>query len=118
MATSGASGGSPVVGAKTPTVGKSLPEGPVTPFGPFHLLANPKTQSAEVARSVIESGELWGKTPGKEGNATAQAWRGPIPADAKPGSLEFCGIASTVTEDIRIRVRRASAQLPLGTSMS
>ncbi|MER5619081.1 hypothetical protein [Streptomyces sp. NPDC002215] len=71
------------------TTGKSLPEGPVTLYGPFHRLANPKTQSAEVARSMVESGELWGKAPRQGGNAAAQAWRGPIPADAKPGSLEF-----------------------------
>jgi hypothetical protein len=43
----------------------------------------------ENSRAIIESGELWGVTPRWGGNATAQAHRGPLPKDAKPGSLEF-----------------------------
>ncbi|GAA3063398.1 hypothetical protein [Streptomyces glomeratus] len=73
MATGGASGGSMVVGsgavavgAKALTADKSMPEGPVTLYGPFHRLANPKTQSTEVARSIVESGELWGRARGRE----------------------------------------------------
>ncbi|WP_234330285.1 RHS repeat domain-containing protein [Streptomyces acidiscabies] len=96
MATGGASGGSLTIGggavaagAKMLNVGKNLPEGPVTLYGPFHRLGNDKTQSIEDARSIVESGELWGRAPRQGGNATAQAWRGPIPKDAKSGSLEF-----------------------------
>jgi hypothetical protein len=60
----------------------------VTLYGPFHRLASP-TQTLEHGRVIAESGELWGRTPRWGGNATAQAHRGPIPKDAKPGSLEF-----------------------------
>lgn len=70
------------------TAGKSLPEGPVTLYGPFHRLASP-TQTVENSRTIVESGELWGRTPRWGGNATAQAHVGPIPNEAKPGSLEF-----------------------------
>ncbi|WP_405983410.1 hypothetical protein [Streptomyces sp. NBC_00872] len=38
---------------------------------------------------MVESGELWGRAARQGGNATAQAWRGSIPKDAKPGSVEF-----------------------------
>lgn len=38
---------------------------------------------------MVQSGELWCRAPRQGGNATAQAWRGPIPKDAQPGSLEF-----------------------------
>ncbi|MFE2669216.1 hypothetical protein [Streptomyces mirabilis] len=78
-----------MAGAKALTTGERLLESPVTLYGPFHRLGNPNTQSAEVARSMVQSGELWGRAPRQGGNATAQAWRGPIPKDAKPGSLEF-----------------------------
>ncbi|MFJ5115747.1 hypothetical protein ACIQAD_34420 [Streptomyces sp. NPDC088551] len=95
MATGGASGGSMAVGGATVaagtkvlTAGKSLPDGPVTLYGPFHRLSSP-TQTADDARAIVESGELWGLTPKWGGNATAQAHRGPIPTNAKPGSLEF-----------------------------
>ncbi|WP_244888271.1 RHS repeat domain-containing protein [Streptomyces scopuliridis] len=95
MATGGASGGSLAVGGATVaagtkvlTAGKSLPDGPVTLYGPFHRLSSP-TQTADDARAIVESGELWGVTPRWGGNATAQAHRGPIPTNAKPGSLEF-----------------------------
>ncbi|MGJ5797675.1 RHS repeat domain-containing protein [Streptomyces europaeiscabiei] len=95
MATGGASGGSLAVGGgalaagtKALTAGKSLPEGPVTLYGPFHRLAS-GTQTVENSRAIAESGELWGMTPRWGGNATAQAHRGPIPSNAKPGSMEF-----------------------------
>ncbi|MFJ9210479.1 hypothetical protein [Streptomyces sp. NPDC102264] len=61
---------------------------PVLLYGPFHRLSSP-TQTADDARAIVESGELWGLTPKWGGNATAQAHRGPIPTNAKPGSLEF-----------------------------
>lgn len=95
MVTGGASGGSLTIGgaavgagAKALTAGKSLPKGPVTLYGPFHWLAS-RTQTADNARTIAESGELWGRIPRWGGNATAQADVGPIPKDAKPGSLEF-----------------------------
>ncbi|MFE9904903.1 RHS repeat domain-containing protein [Streptomyces achromogenes] len=95
LATGGASGGSLTVGsaavaagAKALTAGKGLPKEPVTLYGPFHRLASP-TQSLEDGRAIVESGELWGRTPRWGGNATAQAHRGPLPEHAKPGSLEF-----------------------------
>ncbi|MEU3208087.1 RHS repeat-associated core domain-containing protein [Streptomyces cyaneofuscatus] len=96
MATGGASGGSLTLGGgavaaagttKMLTAGKSIPK-PVTLYGPFHRLASP-TQKLEHSRAIVESGELWGRTPRWGGNATAQAHRGPLPDDAKPGSLEF-----------------------------
>ncbi|WP_329265216.1 hypothetical protein OG223_09530 [Streptomyces sp. NBC_01478] len=93
--TGGASGGSLTIGgaavgagAKALTAGKSLPEGPVTLYGPFHRLTS-KSQTTANARSIAESSELWGKIPRWGGNATAQAHVGPIPKGAKPGSLEF-----------------------------
>ncbi|WP_333738946.1 RHS repeat domain-containing protein [Streptomyces sp. IBSBF 2806] len=95
MMTGGASGGSAVVGggaaavgAKALAAGKGLAEGPATLYGPFHRLAS-GTQTVENSRAIVESGELWGVTPRWGGNATAQAHRGPLPKDAKPGSLEF-----------------------------
>ncbi|MFC9956018.1 RHS repeat domain-containing protein [Streptomyces nigra] len=95
-ATGGASGGSLVVGGaglavgtRALTAGKGLPKGPVTLYGPFHRLASPRTQTPADARTILESGELWGRTPRWGGNPTAQAHRGPLPKDAKPGSLEF-----------------------------
>ncbi|WP_393087748.1 RHS repeat-associated core domain-containing protein [Streptomyces sp. LN704] len=95
--TGGASGGSLTIGGAAIGVGarraltaaEDLPKGPVTLYGPFHRLGNEKTQTAEDALKIVESGELWGKAPQQGGNATAQAWRGPIPKNAKPGSLEF-----------------------------
>ncbi len=82
-------GATVTAGTKMLTAGKSLPKGPVTLYGPFHRLGNAKTQPTEVARSMAKSGELWSRAPRQGSNATAQAWRGPSPKDAKPGSLEF-----------------------------
>lgn len=96
VVTGGASGGSmavtgatAAVGVKMLTAGDDLPEVATTLYGPFTRLASAKTQSAEVAQSMVESGQLWGRAPRQGGNATAQAWRGAMPSDAKPGSVEF-----------------------------
>ncbi|MGV4930082.1 RHS repeat-associated core domain-containing protein [Streptomyces sp. BHT-5-2] len=56
--------------------------------GPFHRLASP-TQTRAHTDLVIESGQLWGREPRWGGGATAQAHRGPLPANAPPGSFEF-----------------------------
>ncbi|MFJ6704942.1 MULTISPECIES: hypothetical protein [unclassified Streptomyces] len=96
MASGSASGGSLAVGggalgagAKALTAGKGMSEEPAILFDPFHRLGNERTQSVGTARTIVESSELWGRAPKQGGNATAQAWRGPIPHDAKPGSFEF-----------------------------
>ncbi|MGW4043465.1 hypothetical protein [Streptomyces sp. NPDC004721] len=61
----------------------------MTLYGPFHRLAGRRSQTPAVAQMMVESGELWGRAPKQGGSATAQAWRGPFPRDAKPGSVEF-----------------------------
>ncbi|MET8290089.1 hypothetical protein ABZV80_33460 [Streptomyces sp. NPDC005132] len=95
--TGGASGGSLTIGGAAIGVGarravtaaeEDLPKGPVTLYGPFHRKGSP-TQTAFHRDLIVESGELWGTIPRHGVNPTAQAWRGPIPKDAKTGSLEF-----------------------------
>ncbi len=92
----GASGGSALVGttaasvgAKVLTAGRALSEEPATLYGPFHRLFSEKTQTPEVARNMVESGELWGTYSRFGGEPMAQAHLGPLPKDAKPGSVEF-----------------------------
>jgi hypothetical protein len=56
------------------------------PYGPFHRIRS-RTQSDAVARQIIASGELWGKTPFGGDSPQVEAYLGPLPYD-KPG-IEF-----------------------------
>lgn len=59
--------------------------------GPFHRLSGGSTQTTETLSLVEASGELWGNPSRifwpEEG--IVQAWRGPLPENAPPGSFEF-----------------------------
>ncbi|SER84139.1 RHS repeat-associated core domain-containing protein, partial [Streptomyces qinglanensis] len=61
---------------------------PATLYGPFHRKGSP-TQTADVAQQVVDSGELWGRTPRTAQVEAVQSHNGPLPPDAKPGSFEF-----------------------------
>ena len=60
-------------------------------FGPFYRLANPNTQSIANMQETIETGMLKGRPSSWYGfdEGIVQAYRGPLPDDAAPGSFEF-----------------------------
>ncbi|MCA1705683.1 MAG: hypothetical protein LC808_21460, partial [Actinobacteria bacterium] len=60
-------------------------------YGPFHRLANRLTQDAEVLRSVLESGELWGRPPWMSDIPAVKAYFGRLPDNAR--GFEFCAAA-------------------------
>ncbi|MGW7531333.1 WXG100-like domain-containing protein [Amycolatopsis sp. NPDC054798] len=47
-------------------------------YGPYHRLES-RTQSAETAKLIEESSQVWGKTPRHGANPAVQAWNGPLP---------------------------------------
>lgn len=82
-------GGALVATSKTASqAGEAIPEA-ATLYGPFHRLGNKTTQTSDVAERMATSGELWGTYPRTGGGPTAQAHIGPLPPNAKSGSLEF-----------------------------
>ncbi|WTL80298.1 RHS repeat-associated core domain-containing protein [Streptomyces sp. NBC_01518] len=81
-------GGALVLASKAESkTGSELPE-IASLYGPFHRKGSP-TQTADDAQAMVDSGELWGRTPRHGHEPAAQAHRGPIPKDAPSGSLEF-----------------------------
>ncbi|MEW2545049.1 RHS repeat-associated core domain-containing protein [Streptomyces sp. NPDC047002] len=86
-----AGGGAVVLASKARAEAKGaeagLPE-VATLYGPFHRKGS-RTQGSAVAQMQIDSGELWGRTPRFAPRPTVQAYRGPLPPDAKSGSIEF-----------------------------
>lgn len=56
------------------------------PFGPFHRLESP-TQTAEVAVLQESTGEIWGRSPKASEWPQVQAYRGPLPGQAR--GVEF-----------------------------
>lgn len=48
-------------------------------YGPFHRLANPRTQNRRTALNQTRSGEVWGRTPLGGCEPTIQAYTGILP---------------------------------------
>ncbi|MEU9988505.1 putative T7SS-secreted protein [Streptomyces sp. NPDC048045] len=81
----------PTSPTRTPLALEPAPAPTGTPtdlYGPYHRLGSP-TQTPGVTAQVLESGQLWGRESRWGGEPMVQAHRGPIPANAPPGSFEF-----------------------------
>lgn len=47
--------------------------------GPYHRLANPRTQSRETSEKQVLTGQIWGRTPRGGREPQVQAYSGPLP---------------------------------------
>jgi hypothetical protein len=63
----------------------------VTVYGPFHRVANPRTQRAEEMRAILWSGELWGSPARSSLIPAVKAYFGSLP-EGQSG-FEFFSLA-------------------------